>query len=296
MSVAEAERVTPRRAAVDDVSPAMRTGRLGTATSYAVLLGMAAVTLLPFVSIVLASLQPPGTLVSGLSLPTDPSLESFRQAWTTASFGSLLWSSVRICVGVVPIAMTCATLAGYALGTMRVPGGSAIFGGFLLGLTLPVELIVIPLYFDLRSVGLTNSAWGVILAESALFMPFGVFWMRTHFRGVPRELIEAAEIDGASSFTVLRRVLLPISGPALSTMAVLFFMWSWNQFLLVLILIQDPNRRTAPAGLGFFVGQYSSDVPVLCAGTLIVIIPILVVYLVFQRTFISGMLQGAVKG
>ena len=291
-----AERVVERRPVRDDVSPAMRTGRLSSASSLVILLAMAAITLLPFVSIVLTALQQPGTLVSGLSIPTDPTFASFREAWTTASFGSLLWSSVKICLAVVPIAMTCATLAGYALGTMNVPAGKAIFAVFVLGLTLPIELIVIPLYFDLRAVGLTNSAWGVILAECGVFMPFGVFWMRTHFRTVPRELLEAAEIDGASSFAVLRRVLLPISGPALSTMAVLFFMWSWNQFLLVLILIQDPTRRTAPAGLGFFVGQYSSDVPVLCAGTLIVILPIVVVYLVFQRKFISGMLSGAVKG
>jgi ABC-type glycerol-3-phosphate transport system permease component len=274
----------------------MKPSRTSSSLSYAVLVAMALITLLPFVSIVLTALQPPGTLVSGLEIPRSPSFESFRTAWTTASFGSLLWSSVKICLAVVPIATVCATLAGYALGTMRVPGGSAIFGFFLLGLTLPVELIVIPLYFDLRSVGMTNSAWGVILAEVGLFMPFGVFWMRTHFRSTPRELMEAAEIDGASSFATLRQVLLPISGPALSTLAVLLFMWSWNQFLLVLILIQDPNRRTAPAGLGFFVGQYSSDVPVLCAGTLIVVLPILVVYLAFQRKFISGMLQGAVKG
>ena len=264
--------------------------------AYLVLVAMALVTLLPFISIVLAAFQPPGTLVAGLSVPDHWTLESFKHAWTTASFGSLLTSSVLVCAGVVPIALVCATLGGYALGTMRVPGGNAIFAFFLLGLTLPVELIVIPLYFDLRSVGLTNSLWGVILAEVGLFMPFGIFWMRTHFRSTPRELLEAAEIDGASSFAILRRVLLPLSGPAISTMAVLFFLWSWNQFLLVLILIQDPARRTAPAGLGFFVGQYSSDVPVLCAGTLIVILPILVVYLVFQRKFISGMMTGAVKG
>ncbi len=274
----------------------MRTSHAAEATTtYAVLAVMTVITLLPFVSIVFASLNEPGTLVSGLAVPAHLSLDSFREAWTTASFGRLLWSSTKICLAVVPISIACATLAGYALGTMRVPGGTWIFGAFLLGLTLPVELIVIPLYFDLRSVGMSNSAWGVILAESGLFMPFGIFWMRTHFRSMPRELIEAAQIDGAGSLTILRRVLLPVSVPAVSTMAVLFFMWSWNQFLLVLILIQDPSKRTAPAGLGFFVGQYSSDVPVLAAGTLIVILPILVVYLMFQRKFISGMLQGAVK-
>ena len=199
-------------------------------------------------------------------------------------------------MSVVPISVVLATLAGYALGVLRVPAGKAVFSFFLLGLTLPVELIVIPLYFDLRSVGLTDSYWGVILSESALFMPFGVFWMRTHFRNTPKELIEAAELDGASPRRILLSVLLPLAGPSLSTMAVLFFMWSWNQFLLVLILIQDPNKRTAPAGLGFFVGQYTGNIPVLCAGTIIVLLPIFVVYLVFQRKFIGGMLQGALKG
>ncbi len=257
---------------------------------------MAVITLLPFVSLVLAALHPPGTLVSGISIPESPSLESFSTAWTTASFGKLLWSSIKISAAVVPISMIAATLAAYALATMKVPGGSAIFVVFLLGLTLPIELIVIPLYFDLRMVGLTNTPWAVILAECGLFMPFGIFWMRTHFLSFPRELLEAAELDGATPMMTLRRVLLPVSGPALSTMAVLFFMWSWNQFLLVLVLIQDPNERTAPAGLGFFVGQHSSDIPVLAAGTLIVILPILLTYLVFQRKFISGMLEGAVKG
>ncbi len=266
------------------------------AVAYAVLAAMAVITLLPFVSLVLAALHPPGALVSGISIPESPSLDSFGTAWTTASFGKLLWSSIKISAAVVPISVIAATLAAYALATMKVPGGSAIFVAFLLGLTLPIELIVIPLYFDLRMVGLTNTPWAVILAEAGLFMPFGIFWMRTHFLSFPREILEAAELDGATPLVTLRRVLLPVSGPALSTMAVLFFMWSWNQFLLVLVLIQDPNERTAPAGLGFFVGQHSSDIPVLAAGTLIVILPMLLTYLVFQRKFISGMLEGAVKG
>ncbi|WP_354529721.1 carbohydrate ABC transporter permease [Nakamurella sp. UYEF19] len=257
---------------------------------------MALVTLLPFVSIILAAFQPSGALVSGISWPTAFSFDSFREAWTTAGFGTLLINSLIIAVVVVPLSVVLSTLAGYAFGVLRVPAGRAIFSFFLLGLTLPVELIVIPLYFDLRGVGLTDSYWGVILAESALFMPFGIFWMRTHFRTNPRELIEAAELDGASPRRILVSVLLPLAGPSLSTMAVLFFMWSWNQFLLVLILIQDPEKRTAPGGLGFFVGQYSSNIPVLCAGTLVVLAPIFVVYLLFQRKFIGGMLQGALKG
>ena len=274
----------------------MKATRTESIAGYVLLIGMALTTLLPFVSIVLASLQPSGSLIAGISWPARLDFSSFREAWTTAGFGSLLVNSLIIAVVVVPLSVLCSTLAGYALGVLRVPAGRAIFSFFLLGLTLPVELIVIPLYFDLRSVGLTDSYWGVILSESALFMPFGIFWMRTHFRTTPRELIEAAELDGASPLRILRSVLLPLAGPSLSTMAVLFFMWSWNQFLLVLILIQDPEKRTAPGGLGFFVGQYSSNVPVLCAGTIIVLLPIFLIYMAFQRKFIDGMLQGALKG
>ncbi|GIH19653.1 carbohydrate ABC transporter permease [Rugosimonospora africana] len=274
----------------------MKSSRLESAASYLVLVVGALSTLLPFVSIVLASLQPSNALVSGLHVPHSLNFDNFRQAWTAATFGALLKSSVVISVTVVLLSVAMATLAGYALATMRIPAGGLLFGMFLVGLTLPVELIVIPLYFDLRSFHLTDNYLGVILVECALFMPFGVFWMRNHFQSMPRELIEAAEMDSASPRAILFRVLLPLAGPSLSSLAVLIFLWSWNQLLLVLILMQDPSKRTAPAGLGFFVNQNTSNIPVLCAATLIVMLPVLVVYLVFQRKFISGMLQGGIRG
>lgn len=274
----------------------MKPSRAETMLSYAVLVAMAAAVILPFLSIVLAALQPSGSPVTGLSVPTDPHWGNFAAAWTDAGFGQLMVNGAVIALGVVPMSVVLATLAGYALGTMRLSGSGVVFGLFLLGLTLPVELVIIPLYYDLRLIGLTNSFWGVILAESAAFMPFGVFWMRAHFLATPRTLIEAAEIDGASTARTLWSVLLPLARAPMSTLAVLYFMWSWNQFLLVLVLIQDPDKRTATAGLGFFVGQYTTNVPLLAAGTVVVLFPICVIYLVFQRHFIRGMLQGAFKG
>lgn len=264
--------------------------------SYGVLVLLAAVTLVPLLSILLASLQPSGSAVSGLAWPDEVTFENYRSAWSAAGFGILLRNSVFVAGLVVPATLVAATLAGYALGTMRLRGSEALFVFFVSGLTIPVELVVIPLYYDLRSFGLTNTLWGVILVEIGLFMPFGIFWMRTHFRSMPLELIEAARMDGASSLRVLGSILLPLSRPALTTLAALVFMWSWNQFLLVLILIQDSELRTAPAGLGFFVGQYTTNIPVLAAGTVIVIVPVMTVYLVFQRHFINGLVQGAVKG
>lgn len=266
-------------------------GVLGTA-----LLVFAGVTvLLPFLAVVSAALQPTSTLAPTLSWPSDPQWGNFAEAWTTASFGSLMRSSAFIALVVVPVAMLSATAAGYALALLDVPYRGAVFALFVAGLTLPYEAIVIPLYFDLRSVGLIDSHWAVILPLCGAFMPFGIFWMRAHFESVPRELVEAAQIDGAGTMRVLWSVLLPTARPALTTLCLLNFMWAWNQFLLALILIRDPSRRTAPSGLGTFVQQYGQNIPLLCAGTLLIITPVVVLYLFFQRHFVAGLLQGAIK-
>ncbi|WP_249187977.1 carbohydrate ABC transporter permease [Nocardiopsis sp. MG754419] len=268
---------------------------MSTALRYGLLSTLAAMVLLPFLGIALAALHPAGGQVGAFALPEEWSWGNFALAWEAGNFGRLMWSSVVIAVFVVPLTVCFATMAGYALSILGVWGGRALSLGFVLGLTLPVELLVIALYFNLREVGLTNSFTGVILAEIALFLPFGVYWMQSHFASVPRELVEAARVDGARDGTVLARVLLPVSWPAITTLAVLVFMWSWNQFLLVLVMMQDPAMRTAPTGLGLFVGRYGTDIPLLSAASLIVIAPIVVVYLVFQRSFVNGLTQGAVK-
>ncbi|GAB3987046.1 carbohydrate ABC transporter permease [Actinoallomurus acanthiterrae] len=273
----------------------MRT-RGGAGVRYGILIVLAVMVLLPFFGIVLAALHPPGSQVSGLSIPEHWSWRTFTLAWERGHFTDLMRSSVLIAVCVVPLSVALATLAAYGLTILKVWGNRTLSVGFVLGLTLPVELVVVALYFNLREVGLTNSYLGIILAEAALFMPFGVYWMQAHFSSVPGELVEAARIDGARDLVVLVRVLLPISRPAITTLSVLYFMWSWNQFLLVLVMMQNPDRRTAPTGLGFFVGQYSTDIPLLAAASLIVIAPIVLVYLTFQRSFINGITQGAVKG
>lgn len=274
----------------------MRQSTLGTALRYGLLSLLALLVLLPFVGLVLAALHPSGSQVSGVSLPDQWSWENFLLAWEAGDFNDLMMSSLIISGGVVPLTVLFATMAGFALSILNVWGGRILSLGFVLGLTVPVELLVIALYYNLREVGLTDAYLGVILAEVALFLPFGVYWMQSHFSGVPKELVEAARMDGARNGTVLWRVLMPISWPAVTTLTVLVFMWSWNQFLLVLVMMQDPSMRTAPTGLGLFVGQYGTDIPLLAAASLLVIAPIVVVYLVFQRSFVNGITRGAIKG
>ncbi|WP_327583066.1 carbohydrate ABC transporter permease [Nonomuraea sp. NBC_00507] len=270
--------------------------RGGVSLRYGVLVLLAVMILVPFAGIILAALHPPGSQLNGLSIPDQWSWENFTLAWERGNMTALMRSSLLIAVFVVPLSVVLATLAGYGLAILRVWGHRTLSFAFVMGLTLPIELIVVALYFNLREVGLTNSYVGIILAEAALFMPFGVYWMQTHFSNVPEELVEAARIDGARDLIVLARVLVPISWPAITTLSVLYFMWSWNQFMLVLVMMQDPDRRTAPSGLGLFVGEHTTDIPLLGAACLIVIAPIVVVYLLFQRSFVSGITQGAIKG
>lgn len=269
--------------------------RSGSVISTAFLLLAAATVIVPFLAVVSTALQPVDTLRPTLSWPSDPQWGNFIDAWSTAHFGALMRSSAIIAAVVVPVAAICSALAGYAFAVLDVPVRGALFGLFLAGLTLPYEAVVIPLYFDFRSVGLIDSYWAVILPLTGAFLPFGIFWMRAHFASVPRELMEAADVDGAGPLRTFVLVMLPTARPALTTLCLLDFMWAWNHFLLALILLRDPDKRTAPSGLGAFVQQYGQQLPLLCAGTLLVIAPVVALYFFFQRHFVSGLIQGAIK-
>ncbi len=261
-----------------------------------VLVALMAVTLLPFVSLFLTALQPSGSYPPGIAWPDDPQWGNFARAFTSADMGRLLVSSVLIVLGVVPLSLVIGTLAGFAFGQLRMPGSGAVFLLFVLGLTLPFEGIVIPLYYQMRDLGLLNTRWAIVLPLVGLFMPFAVLWMRAHFVNVPKELVEAAQLDGAGLRQQLLRIHVPLAVPALSSLAILLFLWTWNQFLLAIVLVDDPGRRTMAGALGAFQGQWGTDIPLLCAGSLLILTPTLLVFVVFQRQFVSALLQGSVKG
>lgn len=252
-------------------------------------------TVLPLLSMITTALQQQGTFPSGLSFPTHPQWHNFVDAWNAADFLALLKSSTLIVLGVVPAAVIFSTLAGYGLATSRLPGRSLVYGLFILGLTLPAGALISPLYYELQSMGLLNSRWALILPLLGLFMPFGVFWMRAAFQALPAELSEAAEIDGASSWEMFRRVKLALVRPSLSSLTILFFLWTWNQFLLVIVLINNPTDGNMAGALATFQGEHGTNVVLLCAGSLIIMAPSLVIFFVFQRQFVRALLQGAIK-
>lgn len=261
-----------------------------------VLVVVLVLTLIPLVNMLSAALQPADTNPTGLTFPTNPQWINFVTAFNTGNVWRLMGSSLFIVLFVVPVSLVLATGAGYALGNLRVRGGRFLYIFLILGLTIPFEALIIPLYYEVQAMGILNTQWAVIFPLIGLYMPFGVVWMRAHFVGVPQELSEAARVDGATTLQEFVRIQLPLARPALSALAILLFLWTWNQFLLPVVLISDPLNRTVAGALTFFQGQYYSSIPLLNAGALIIIIPTIVVFVIFQRQFIQALLQGAVKG
>lgn len=273
------------------------TGRLDRFMTYTILVVFSVIALVPLALIVLEAMHPAGQLQNGFSFPDRINLDTFRQAWNVGRFGDYLLNSFVVAVAVVAGATILSVLSGYALGALDTPFRDGIFYLFLIGLVVPFEAMIVPLYYNLRDLGLTETYWALILPQLGLSLSFGTFWMRAFFRSAPAELIEAARIDGARSLTVLWRVLIPLAKPAITTMMVLLFLFTWNEFLLALVMVNaSDSYRTAPLGLSNFQGRYSTDIPSLAAGSVIVALPVVIVYLFLQRQFIRGMLSGAVKG
>lgn len=270
--------------------------RLEQLINYAVLILLGVAVLLPFVGMFLVALGPQGAAAAGLQIPSTLDLSAFGRAWNEGGFSRLVWNSLLVCAVVVPSVVFFSVLSGYAFGTMQFPGRSALFYLLLVGLVVPFEAAVIPLYYTLRSLGLTNSLVGYMIPLIGLSMAFGSFWMRAYFISSPRAMIEAARLDGANSWTTLWRVLLPGARPAISTLIVLTFLWTWNELFLGLVLIQKPDLRPATAGLGNFIGERTTDIAGVSAAAIIISIPVVIVYIIFQRSFVQGILSGSVKG
>lgn len=274
----------------------MIVGRREALTGRAMLILLMVITILPFLSVFVTALHPSGTYPEGIAWPGTPHWENFVDAFQVARMGTLIWSSVLIVLGVVPISLLIATMAGFSFGHLRMPGGRWVFLLFLFGLTLPFEGVLTPLYYQVRDLGLLNTRWAIILPLIGLFMPFSVLWMRAHFRNMPAELSEAARMDGASTWQLFWRIHVPLATPALSSLAILLFLWTWNQFLLAIVLVDDPLQRTMAGALGAFQGQYGTNIPLLCAGSLLILAPSLAVFLIFQRRFVTALMQGSLKG
>ena len=252
--------------------------------------------MVPFGLLLLTSIKSKPDLLKGaFVLPAYPHFENYVNAWVDGHFSTYFMNSVLVVVPVVAVSTLLGLLTGFAFAYLSFPLKRVIFVILTIGMMVPTEAFIIPLYYEMLYLNMINTYWALILSQIALSVPFATLFMASAMQQLPTEILEAAVLDGATRPQVLWRVIVPLLLPAVSTLSLFLFIWTWNEFLLPLILVNDDALRTLPIGMLFFQGKYTVNTPVLTAGAIIVIAPIVVVYLIFQRRFIEGLTAGASK-
>ena len=261
------------------------------------LIVIAIIWIAPFVFIVFTSLKANSTVMgsSAFAPPTSLEWSNFSGAWTRGHFSTTVLNSAVITIIKVPLGLFISAMAAYALSRIRLPAGRAIFLFVLFGTMLPFQVMLAPLFTLVNSFGLINTKVGIILPYLAFGVPYQVFILHGFFSEVPKELSEAALVDGASHFTIFRRIFLPISLPVLAALLILDFVSTWNEFAMALVILQDNSTWTLPLGLMSFQSQFQSDYGQLNAAIVMTVLPATIVYLIFQRYFVSGLTSGAIK-
>jgi raffinose/stachyose/melibiose transport system permease protein len=276
------------------------TVRRRTPGSYAVLVSLivlAVVMLLPFVIIALNAIKSPAEYSSHgpLSMPKGLYLQGLKDFWQRVDFGGKLFNSLLISGSVAVLAVILSVLNAYALGIGRIRGRVSIMVVFLLANTMPQEVLVYPLYFVSKKVGLYDTRLSVIIVFTAIQSAFGTYLLSSVLSAFPREILEAARMDGAGRLRILWRIVVPISRPTLGVLFVFFFIWTWNEFFLPLIFLISNENQTVPVALGVLQGQKMMDATMTSASALLGIIPAIVFFLIFQRTLTRGITVGSVK-
>lgn len=229
------------------------------------------------------------------ALPEQLRWENIERAWTVGGFDRYILNTAIYCVAIVSGVVALSCLAGYALAQLPLPGRNVLLTVFLLGLMVPFQSVMIPIYYLLRDIGLLETYWAFIVPGIALRIPFGIFLMRGFFRGLPGDLGDAARLDGANEWQVFRNIMLPLAIPGLSTLVVFQFIHTWNEFLMPLIFVQTDELRPVSLGTMFFFGRFTADRGMIAAGVTISMIPMVILYLLMQRRFIEGITAGAMK-
>jgi multiple sugar transport system permease protein len=259
-----------------------------------VLLPLAAVMLVPLAWMLLTSLSSlPETRRFPPGLPGSLHWVNFSRAWTQSPFGHWLLNSTVVSVSCVVSNLVLCSLAGYAFARIQFPGSRILFLGLLATLMVPFQVVMIPTLLIVKHLGMVDSLPALIVPN--LVTPFGIYLLRQFFLSIPAELEEAALIDGAGRLRTLVSVLLPLMGPPLSTLAVLTFLSTWNDFLWPLVVTSSPETMTVQLGLATFQSAHFTDWPVLMAGTLMSQLPVLALFLVGQRYFVSSIATTGIK-
>ena len=251
----------------------------------------------PFILMLLNAFKSPADYNQNgpLSFPTSFYLDGITTFWTRTNFGIKLWNSIWISGLVALFGVALSLLSAFAIGIGRVKGRLWLVGMFLLANMLPQEVLIYPLFMMAQKVGLSNSGWSIVIIFTVIQSAFGTYLLASVLGTFPQALLEAAQMDGASRWTTLWRVVFPIVRPTCAVLMIFFFIWTWNEFFIPLVMLTSSNHQTVPIALAAMQGDRLLDVPTLNAGAFISLIPTLVFFLIFQRTLTRGIVLGAVK-
>ena len=256
----------------------------------------ASAALLPMLWMISASFMAPGEASSypPRLLPRDATLEHYRALFTRLNLGRYLLNSTIIALAVTSISIVVNSMAGYAFAKLRFRGRRGLFQLLSAGLVIPVQVTMLPLFLLLKQLGLINTYWGVIIPGMASI--FAIFLIRQYAVSIPDDLLNAARMDGASEFRIYRSIVLPTIVPILATLAIWTFLSTWNDFMWPLIVLSDEARWTLPVALANLSGEHVQDTELMMAGSVLTVLPVLLVFLVLQRYYIQGITVGSVKG
>jgi raffinose/stachyose/melibiose transport system permease protein len=256
----------------------------------------AIVALIPLLLMVANSFRTTSSLYSDpLGAPWPIKLDSYRKAWTEGHFGEYFTNSLLVTVGAVTLSTTVSTMAAYALARCRSRIFTVLESVFISGLMLPIHLAILPIFYLLDGFGLVDSRLGLTLVYAASGVPFSIFVLTTFFRQLPPELEEAARIDGANSWQMFIRIMVPMVRPAVATVVVFRFVPIWNDFLFPLVLLRSREKYTVPVGLTTFFGEYATDWSSLFAGLVIATVPLIILFLVATKQIVAGLTAGMSK-
>ena len=258
---------------------------------------LALIWIAPFVFIIFSSLKSTAEVMtsSAFAPPQAYAVENYAAAWGRGDFSTTVLNSAIISVIKVPLGLFLSAKAAYALARIDMPLRKVAIELVVFGTMIPFQVMLAPIFRQVNTFGLINTYPGIILPYLAFGVPYQVFILHGFFSSVPKELTEAARIDGAGHFTIFRRIFLPISLPALSALFILDFVATWNEFAMALVILQSSDMWTLPLGMMNFQSQFQSDYGQLNAAIVMTVLPAAIVYLMFQRYFVSGLTSGAVK-
>lgn len=270
--------------------------RLSTTAYYIIGILIAVISLIPFAWMISTSLKARGALMSIPIewIPKEPTLAAYEKVLTKFPFLKTVANSLFISVSYTIITLISASMAAFAFAKIRFPKADLLLKVFLATMMIPTQVTIIPLFVVMNKLGLINTYGSVLLPS--IFRPFAVFLLVQQMRTIPNDYLDAASIDGASTFTVYRKVALPLCAPTLATLSITTFMESWNDYLWPLLMLTDKSKMTLPIALSTLNGAYATEYNVLMAGSLISMVPIILIYIFAQKYFENGMMAGGIKG